>query len=391
MTFRSFYADFHIHIGRTESGRPVKISGSRNLTFFNIVREAAERKGMDMIGLIDCHVPEVLAEMRRYLQDGILQEQPDGGLKYKDMGIMIGSEIELKETGRKPFHVLVYLATVKEMADFSEWMRPHMSNLTLSSQRLYVPARTLQEEVSKRGGLFIPAHIFTPFKSVYGSAADRISDVLDPSLIAAVELGLSADTLMASQLSELDRYPFLTNSDAHSLGKIAREYNRLRLKSASFNEWALALKGLDGRRIEANYGLNPRLGKYHLAFCRHCNAPLPSLTSFQCPACGGKNIVRGVEERIRQIADRPPEAGNKRPPYFEQIPLEFIPGLGKKTLERLLDQFGTEMNILHRTPVEELERAVGSKIAGYIQLARTGRLQIEEGGGGRYGKIADPT
>ena len=53
MTFRSFYADFHIHIGRTESGRPVKISGSRNLTFFNIVREAAERKGMDMIRLID--------------------------------------------------------------------------------------------------------------------------------------------------------------------------------------------------------------------------------------------------------------------------------------------------------------------------------------------------
>jgi hypothetical protein len=28
-----YYVDLHIHIGRTESGKPVKISGSRDLTF----------------------------------------------------------------------------------------------------------------------------------------------------------------------------------------------------------------------------------------------------------------------------------------------------------------------------------------------------------------------
>src|SRR5690606_15602234 len=74
-----FYADFHIHIGRTENGKPVKISGSNNLTFFNIIKEAAERKGMDMIGIIDCHVPEVQIEMKRYMNKGWLEELPGGG------------------------------------------------------------------------------------------------------------------------------------------------------------------------------------------------------------------------------------------------------------------------------------------------------------------------
>ena len=288
---------------------------------------------------------------------------------------MAGSEIELREADRKPFHVLVYFPTLEDMAAFSEWMRPHMTNIALSSQRLYVPARDLQAEVVARGGMFIPAHIFTPFKSVYGSAADRIGDVLDPALVDAVELGLSADTTMANSLSELDRYPFLTNSDAHSLAKIAREYNRLRLKSADFNEWALALRESGGRCIEANYGLHPRLGKYHRTFCRNCAAPLPYDSDIlsHCPTCGSDKMTRGVEERIRQIADRASTSPERnRPPYFDQVPLEFIPGLGKRTLERLLQQFGTEMDILHRVPLDDLERATGSKIAGIFIL----RVQI---------------
>ena len=56
---------------------------------------------------------------------------------------------------------------------------------------------------------------------------------------------------------------FLTNSDAHSLGKIGREYNELQVAAPSFDEFRMALQGEAGRSIAANYGLNPRLGKYH--------------------------------------------------------------------------------------------------------------------------------
>lgn len=69
-------------------------------------------------------------------------------------------------------------------------------------------------------GLFIPAHVFTPFKSLYGKGVKTsLLEVFNPDLIDGVELGLSSDTSMADTIHELQPYTFLTNSDAHSLEK----------------------------------------------------------------------------------------------------------------------------------------------------------------------------
>ena len=38
---KSFYTDLHIHIGRTKSGKPVKITASRNLTLTSIIEYAS--------------------------------------------------------------------------------------------------------------------------------------------------------------------------------------------------------------------------------------------------------------------------------------------------------------------------------------------------------------
>ncbi len=84
--------------------------------------------------------------------------------------------------------------------------------------------------------------------------------------IPAIELGLSADTEIADKLKELAKYTFLTNSDAHSLPKIGREYNIIELEEANFKEILLALQRKDGRSITANYGLDPKLGRYHRTF-----------------------------------------------------------------------------------------------------------------------------
>lgn len=385
----SFFADLHIHIGRTASGRPVKISGSRDLTFYNIAREASGRKGLDIVGIIDCHSPAVQEEIRGYLQSGEMEELSGGGVRYGNTTVLLGTEMELKEPGHGPFHVLAYFPTLELIAGFAEWMRGRMKNVHLSSQRIYVSARELQHEVARRDGLFIPAHIFTPHKSVYGSAADRMAEVLDLSLVDAVELGLSADTEMAGHLSELDPFPFLTNSDAHSLPKIAREYNCLRMEAPTFSECVKALRGSQGRRIEANYGLNPRLGKYHRTFCISCGQLVPEESAVRsCPHCGSGKTVRGVYDRIRQIADRTlSQVPDTRPPYHVQVPLEFIPGVGKKTLERLLERFGTEMHLLHSASPEAIAREAGKEVSEFIRRARDGTLELAEGGGGRYGKI----
>jgi PHP family Zn ribbon phosphoesterase len=100
-------------------------------------------------------------------------------------------------------------------------------------------------------------------------------------------------------------------------------------------------------------------------------------------------FVRGVFDRILDLADRDaPQINPSRPPYRYQIPLPFIPGLGKRKLELLLDRFGTEMNILHQVPEIELADAVGLEIAQWILQARHGHLTIDAGGGGRYGKVS---
>ncbi|TXK86265.1 TIGR00375 family protein, partial [Parageobacillus sp. SY1] len=74
--------------------------------------------------------------------------------------------------------------------------------------------------------------------------------------------------------------------------------------------------------------------------------------------------------------------------YIYQVPLEFIPGLGPKTYEKLLARFGTEMYVLHQATEEELKQSIGEKLAKLIILARRGELSIQAGGGGKYGKIA---
>ena len=57
----------------------------------------------------------------------------------------------------------------------------------------------------------------------------------------------------------------------------------------------------------------------------------------------------GVLDRIEIIKDKKETKSPEfRPPYKYQIPLSFIPGLGTKTIEKLLDKFETEMNILHK-------------------------------------------
>ena len=98
--------------------------------------------------------------------------------------------------------------------------------------------------------------------------------------------------------------------------------------------------------------------------------------------------MKGVFDRIVEIGDcqqsfSPPH----RPPYFHQVPLEFVPGVGKKTLEKLFSYYGTEMHILHKASYQEISQVVGFEIAQNIILARKGLLKLSPGGGGRYGKV----
>lgn len=390
------FADLHVHIGRTESGKPVKITAARSLNFANIAKECAERKGINIVGIIDCGSPYVIEDIENFLKTGDAYELEDGGIIYKDkVCILLGSEVETSEIGRNgkcgSAHNICFFPHLSDIKNFSREMSTHIKNITLSTQRSNVSGYELIDIVEKYNGILIPAHCFTPHKSYYGNCTDRLENIFKEkfSKIFAIELGLSSDTYLADTISELETRTYLTNSDAHSLPKIAREYNKMLVEDISFKEVVKALKNEDGRKIIANYGLDPKLGKYHRSFCEDCNKTIEiDEAAITCPECGGNNITFGVFDRIELIKDKEKTQSPKfRPQYIYQVPLTFIPGVGGKTIDKLLSAFETEMNILHKLSKDDIEAVVGEKIANTIEKARTGEMKVHSGGGGNYGKI----
>lgn len=390
------FADLHVHIGRSENGKPIKITGARSLQFANIAKESAIRKGIQVVGIIDCASPYVQEDISSFLKNGEAYEIKDGGIIYQDkVCIILGSEIETAEVnedgGTGSAHNLCYFPKFEDIKAFTDEMSHHIKNITLSSQRADLSAYQLIDIVEKYNGILIPAHCFTPHKSFYGNCTTRLERIFKEkySHLPAIELGLSADTYLADKISELEGKTFLTNSDAHSLPRIAREYNKMLLDDISYKEFLKAIKNEDGRKILSNYGLDPKLGKYHRTYCEVCDKNIPGQAPVtKCDTCDSRNITMGVFDRIEVIKDKIESKSPKnRPPYIYQIPLTFIPGLGGKTIDKLLDVFKTEMNILHKATFDDLESVVGEKLARNIVNAREGHVTITEGGGGVYGKI----
>lgn len=390
------FADLHVHIGRSEKGKPIKITAARSLNFANIAKECADRKGINVVGIIDCASPYVIEDIENFLKTGEAYELKDGGIIYKDkVCILLGSEVETAEKGRNgkcgSAHNVCFFPHLKDIKGFSNELSHHLKNITLSTQRTDLSGYDLIDMVEKYNGILIPAHVFTPHKSYYGNCSDRLENIFQEKFqkIFAIELGLSADTFLADTIKELETKTFVTNSDAHSLPKIAREYNKMQVEDISFKEVVMALKNEDGRKVIANYGLDPKLGKYHRTYCDDCQKAIETRKPVEtCPICGGKNVTFGVFDRIELIKDKKETKSPKgRPPYTYQVPLGFIPGVGGKTIDKLLSTFETEMNILHKLSKDDIEAVVGEKIASHIVKAREGDMQIDVGGGGNYGKV----
>jgi uncharacterized protein (TIGR00375 family) len=389
------FSDLHIHIGSTSRGEQVKVTGAKSLTFGNIAKECKEKKGIQVVGIVDCASPIVLKDIQELVLKEEMVELEEGGLLFKEEILIIpGAEVETTEANGGNSHHLAFFPTIEKISTFSKLISHYVTNINFSTQRCRLPAQKVWEMVDNIGGILIPAHAFTPHKSVYGNCYPRLSQIFkDKALekIPAIELGLSADTDLADRISELSKFTFLSNSDAHSLSKIAREYNILEIEELSYEEVIKALYRGDNRKVIANYGLDPKLGKYHRSFCPLCNTITteePPVTV--CKSCGNENIVVGVLDRITIIQDYlEPRHPEHRPPYYYQIPLEFVPGIGEKTYELLISTFGSEMGVLHKADPESLARVVGRDLSKLIIKAREGTLKLTPGGGGIYGKVVE--
>jgi len=383
----SVYGDMHIHIG-SAAGKAVKITASRTLDLHTILYTDAPAKGLDMVGVVDAGTIPVSWEIEQMLSSGELREHPRGGFLARNGVLLIAAcEVESLEG----VHWLIYLPYMKSLREYQKFVRSRVHNMDLSTQRTRVNARELVNLSCMLDGIFCPAHAFTPHKGAYGAWVDRLAPVMDYDLkqIKAVELGLSADTDMADTIGETRDFTFLTNSDAHSSGNVGREYNLFRMGEKSFAEFKMCLENSDGRRVMANYGMDPLMGKYHRSFCPQCSTIMGDEPPvFICTNCGSQKLISGVYDRIAAIRDyAEPRHPVGRPPYHYRVPLKQLPGIGPKMLNKLIAYFGNEINVLEKADIADIEKIAGENTAALVEQMRSGRLNINPGGGGYYGKV----
>lgn len=383
-----FYGDLHVHIGRTNHGQAVKISASPQLTLENICRTARKQKGLNLIGIIDAACQGVLNDLHDLSASGAIKPISQGGFLWEDLVLFLGSEVELarSDTGRVA-HFLAFFPCLKTLDSYAKALKPYVTNPNLSTQRIKTTPDTWLQMVMDHDGVALAAHAFTPHKGVYGNCVEKLGEMFrSPELIKGLELGLSANTEMALQIKDTHKYAFISNSDAHSLNTIGREFTLYDLEDLNFTAWVKGLE-LTSSGIVSNHGLEPLLGKYYRSFCKRCQRLAPSETlTLICPYCEG-NIILGVWDRLQDIADTDVAQYPKRPDYFAHVPLFMLPGVGPKTYERLISQLGTEIEIMYTLPLEEIASKASPGLAEQIAQLRLGSLPIQPGGGGKYGRI----
>src|SRR5699024_5179118 len=122
-----YFVELHIHVGRDIANKPVKIAASKNLTLINILKEASRRKGIDMIGVIDCHAPNVQKEIQRLINIGDVIDLIDGGIVFVQVTLIPGAEIEIyDEYCCGTIHVLCYFPNLQHISSFTTWLRKRM-------------------------------------------------------------------------------------------------------------------------------------------------------------------------------------------------------------------------------------------------------------------------
>lgn len=252
--------------------------------------------------------------------------------------------------------------------------------------------------------LIVPAHAWTPHFSIFGSNSgfDTVEECFEHQAknIFALETGLSSDPAMNWRLSRLDRYALISNSDCHSARKIGREANVFDCE-LSYDAIIGSIKSKDPKRFLFTVEFFPEEGKYHLDGHRNCKTrlspPETKRNGFLCPACG-RRVTVGVMHRVEDLADRPEgtqPAG--RIPFKSLVGLDKIIanalGLGEDTqgvereYHKLVASCGSEFEILLDVPEESLRKATTPRILDGILRMRQGRVSIEPGYDGEYGKI----
>lgn len=392
-----FIADFHIHSKYSRAT-------SKDMDISHIA-EWAKLKGISLMGTGDFTYHLWLEELKNNLED-----LGNGLFKYQDVYFILTTEISsiYSKRGRTyRIHNIIFAPSFKTVDKINETLSRYGNLASDGRPILGLDAAELSRIIFDidENCMIVPGHAWTPWFSVFGSMSgfDRIEDCFEDQTakIFALETGLSSDPGMNWRLSALDRFTLISNSDSHSPSKIGREANVFDCE-LNYKTIREILKTKDKKRFLYTIEFFPEEGKYHYDGHRLCSIRFsPRQTAEhkgRCPKCG-KPVTVGVMNRVEQLADRP--QGYKPAnaiPYKNLIPLDEIiaeaKGLAKTTqaVEREyhsgVAKFGTEFNILIKANKEDLIKNLSSRLAEGILRVREGKVHIQAGYDGEYGKIS---
>ncbi len=276
--------------------------------------------------------------------------------------------------------------------------------------------------------LIIPAHIWTPWFSLYGSESgfDSLNECFGEQAkdIYAVETGLSSDPAMNWRIKELDTRSIISCSDAHSGPKLGREATVFELDDKKALSYEEIRRAIMEEKIAYTLEFYPEEGKYHYTGHRTCGIKQSPLETKKlgetCPVCG-RHLTIGVMHRVEQLATRDisnqelvisnDKSGvkwisyDKRPPYAMLVPLQEILAEamgGLPASQKIQNEYQKltnlrqnlslpgltgEFGVLLEMPLEEIARVSGEKIAEGIKRVRSGEIVVDPGYDGVFGVV----
>jgi len=395
-------ADLHLH---SRFARAV----SKNMTLPEISR-FAKIKGIDLVATGDWTHPIWFSEITNELKEtneGIYQLKNSTPTDPKFiLSVEISSIYKDKDKTRR-IHYLILSPNLKTALMINQALAKRGVNLIsdgrpitgLSAHDVAEIALTINEKC-----LIIPAHIWTPWFSLFGSKSgfDSLEECFSDlkSHIFAVETGLSSDPPMNWRIQDLDHVRLISNSDAHSPGYLGRNANVFNTELDYFHI-RQALEENDLNTFLGTLDMYPHQGKYHYDGHRKCNISLNPAETIRlggiCPGCGRK-MTLGVLNRVEELAARPegymPES---RHGFKSIIPLADIFSeifdvgpKSKKVVEayrKTIESLGPELHILTGLSIEEIETARVPLLAEAVKRMREGSIRIEPGYDGEFGTV----
>ncbi len=243
---KKFRADLHIHT-------LLSPCAGLEMTPLNII-EKAKNTGLDIIGITD-------------------HNSTKHALLVKEIGekqgvfVLPGAEV----TSREEVHCLAFFEKENQLAAFQQFIEDNMTEIPNNEEYLgyqpvidekenilemlpfFLPAAlkkgitTIQEEVEKLNGIFIPAHIDRSVNGILsqlgfiptGLKFDALG-VLNPAIQKDVE----------KQYVLQNKITCIRNSDAHYLNQIGEICSVFNMEQISFREIKMALNQQNNRFVE---------------------------------------------------------------------------------------------------------------------------------------------